>query len=24
LDKKLARAVKGLVPTAGIEALEKP
>jgi predicted nucleic acid-binding protein len=24
LDKKLARAVKGLVPTAGIEALEQP
>jgi predicted nucleic acid-binding protein len=24
LDKQLARAVKGLVPTAGIEALEKP
>jgi predicted nucleic acid-binding protein len=24
LDKKLARAVKGLVPTAGIDALEKP
>ena len=24
LDKKLARAVKGLVPTTGIEALEKP
>jgi predicted nucleic acid-binding protein len=24
LDKKLARAVKGLVPTAGIEALEEP